>query len=323
MQRASTKQQANLPTLIVLVGPTGVGKTALSIRLAQYFGCSIISADSRQIFREIPIGTAAPSVEEQVAVPHYFVGTRSVSEPYSAAAFESEVLELLPQLFGESPSATVLLSGGSMMYVDAITKGIDSIPDVPEEVRSSVWFRYETEGLEGILLELRLLDPTYYRSVDPKNYKRVLHGYEVCLATGRPFSSFHTGQPKARPFRIVQVGLTRDREDLYERIDRRVELMLEAGMVEEARQVYPLRSLNALNTVGYKELFSYFDGAIDQFEAIRLIQRNSRHYARKQLSWWRRNPEICWFHPDDWESIVKHILTEGTTQAHGDPKEVF
>ena len=310
MQRASTKQQANLPTLIVLVGPTGVGKTALSIRLAQYFGCSIISADSRQIFREIPIGTAAPSVEEQVAVPHYFVGTRSVTEPYSAAAFESEVLELLPQLFGESPSATVLLSGGSMMYVDAITKGIDSIPDVPEEVRSSVWSRYETEGLEGILLELRLLDPTYYRSVDPKNYKRVLHGYEVCLATGRPFSSFHTGQRKVRPFRIVQVGLTRDREELYERIDRRVELMLEAGMVEEARQVYPLRSLNALNTVGYKELFSYFDGAIDLSEAVRLIQRNSRHYARKQLSWWRRDSEIRWFHPDDWEAILEYILTE-------------
>ena len=300
MQRASTNKEANLPTLIVLVGPTGVGKTALSIRLAQYFGCSIISADSRQIFREIPIGTAAPSVEEQAAVPHYFVGTRSVSEPYSAAAFESEVLELLPQLFDESPSATVLLSGGSMMPVDAITK-----------------------GLEGILAELRLLDPAYYRSVDPKNYKRVLHGYEVCLATGRAFSSFHTGQRKARPFRIVQVGLTRDREELYERIDRRVELMLEAGMVEEARQVYPLRSLNALNTVGYKELFSYFDGTIDLSEAVRLIQRNSRHYARKQLSWWRRNPEICWFHPDHWESIVKHILTEGATQAHGDPKEVF
>ena len=323
MQRASTKQQANLPTLIVLVGPTGVGKTALSICLAQYFGCSIISADSRQIFREIPIGTAAPSVEEQAAVPHYFVGTRSVAEPYSAAAFESEVLELLPQLFDESPSATVLLSGGSMMYVDAITKGIDSIPDVPEEVRSAVWSRYESDGLEGILAELRLLDPAYYRSVDPKNYKRVLHGYEVCLATGRPFSSFHTGQRKARPFRIVQVGLTRDREELYERIDRRVELMLEAGMVEEARQVYPLRSLNALNTVGYKELFSYFDAAIDLPEAVRLIQRNSRHYARKQLSWWRRNPEICWFHPDDWESIVKHILTEEPPQALSDPKVVF
>ena len=313
MQRASTKQQANLPTLIVLVGPTGVGKTALSIRLAQYFGCSIISADSRQIFREIPIGTAAPSVEEQAAGPHYFVGTRSVTEPYSVAAFESEVVELLPQLFDESPSATALLSGGSMMYVDAITKGIDSIPDVPEEVRSAVWSRYESEGLEGILAELRLLDPAYYRSVDPKNYKRVLHGYEVCLATGRPFSSFHTGQRKARPFRIVQVGLTRDREELYERIDRRVELMLEAGMVEEARQVYPLRSLNALDTVGYKELFSYFDGAIDLSEAVRLIQRNSRHYARKQLSWWRRNPEIHWFHPDEWESIVEYIHAEEIT----------
>ena len=309
MQRASTNKEANLPTLIVLVGPTGGGKTALSIRLAQYLGCSIISADSRQIFREIPIGTAAPSVEEQAAVPHYFVGTRSVSEPYSAAAFESEVLELLPQLFDESPSATVLLSGGSMMYIDAITKGVDSIPDVPEEVRSAVWTRYESEGLEGILAELRLLDPAYYRSVDPKNYKRVLHSYEVCLTTGRPFSSFHTGQRKARSFRIVQVGLIRDREELYERIDRRVELMLEAGMVEEARQVYPLRSLNALNTVGYKELFSYFDGDIDFAEAVRLIQRNSRHYARKQLSWWRRDEEIRWFDAEDWDGIIRYLDT--------------
>ena len=306
MQRASTKQE-DLPTLIVLVGPTGVGKTALSIRLAQYFGCSILSADSRQIFREIPIGTAAPSDEERAAVPHYFVGTRSVTEPYSAATFESEVLELLPQVFAESSSFTALLSGGSMMYVDAITKGIDSMPDVPEEVRSAVWERYAAEGLDEILAELRLLDPVYYKAVDPKNYKRVLHSYEVCLATGRPFSSFHTGQQKARPFRIVKVGLTRDREELYERIDKRVELMIEAGMVEEAQRVYPLRSLNALNTVGYKELFSYFDGDIDFAEAVRLIQRNSRYYARKQLSWWRRDPEIRWFHPDAWEEIIAYI----------------
>lgn len=151
------------------------------------------------------------------------------------------------------------------------------------------------------------MDPVYYKAVDPKNYKRVLHGYEVCLATGRPFSSFHTGQQKARPFRIVKVGLTRDREELYERIDKRVELMIEAGMVEEAQRVYPLRSLNALNTVGYKELFSYFDGEIDFVEAVRLIQRNSRHYARKQLSWWRRDPEIRWFHPDAWEEIIAYI----------------
>ena len=194
-----------------------------------------------------------------------------------------------------------------MMYVDTITKGIDSMPDVPEEVRSAVWERYAAEGLDGILAELRLLDPVYYKAVDPKNYKRVLHGYEVCLATGRPFSSFHTGQQKARPFRIVKVGLTRDREELYERIDKRVELMIEAGMVEEAQRVYPLRSLNALNTVGYKELFSYFDGEIDFAESVRLIQRNSRHYARKQLSWWRRDPEIRWFHPDAWEEIIAYI----------------
>ena len=205
MQRASTKQE-DLPTLIVLVGPTGVGKTALSIRLAQYFGCSILSADSRQIFREIPIGTAAPSDEERAAVPHYFVGTRSVTEPYSAATFESEVLELLPQVFAERSSSTALLSGGSMMYIDAVTKGIDSMPDVPEEVRSAVWERYAAEGLDGILSELRLLDPVYYKAVDPKNYKRVLHGYEVCLATGRPSPLSIQGSRKLVPSVLSRLG---------------------------------------------------------------------------------------------------------------------
>lgn len=299
MQRASTRDQR--PTLIVLLGPTGVGKTALGIQLAPQLGCSILSADSRQIYRELPIGTAAPTPEERAAVPHYFVGTHSVTEGYSAASYEADVLRLLEGLFVDHPIQ--LLSGGSMMYIDAVCRGIDEIPDVDPAIRTEVWHRYETQGLAPILTELEQLDPRYYTTVDHQNYKRVLHGYEVCLSTGRPFSSFHTGQAKSRPFDIIKIGLTREREELYARIDERVLQMMSLGLEAEARAVYPHRHLNALNTVGYKELFAYFDGMISLEEAIRLIQRNSRHYARKQLTWWKRDPEVHWYHPEDIEGI--------------------
>lgn len=301
MPRASTSS----PLLLVLVGPTGVGKTELSIRLAQHLSTSILSADSRQIYRELPIGTAAPSLEERAAVPHYFVGTRSIHDYYSASDYEREALETLAELFQEQ--SIVLVSGGSMMYVDALCRGLDAVPSVPEELRRAVWQRYEAEGLEGIRQELEQVDPDYLGQVDPANYKRLLHAWEVYLATGRPFSSYHRGAPKQRPFRILKVGLQRPRPELYARIDRRVELMLEAGLEAEARAVYPYRALNALNTVGYKELFAYFDGTIDRAEAIRLIQRNSRHYARKQLSWWQRDPSIHWLDastPDLLESAL-------------------
>ena len=299
MQRASTRDQR--PTLIVLLGPTGVGKTALGIQLALQLGCSILSADSRQIYRELPIGTAAPTPEERAAVPHYFVGTHSVTEGYSAASYEADVLRLLEGLFVDHPIQ--LLSGGSMMYIDAVCRGIDEIPDVDPAIRTEVWHRYETQGLAPILTELEQLDPRYYATVDHQNYKRVLHGYEVCLSTGRPFSSFHTGQAKHRPFDIIKIGLTREREELYARIDERVLQMMSLGLEAEARAVYPHRHLNALNTVGYKELFAYFDGTVSLDEAIRLIQRNSRHYARKQLTWWKRDPEVRWYHPEDIEGI--------------------
>ena len=299
MQRASTRDQR--PTLIVLLGPTGVGKTALGVQLALQLGCSILSADSRQIYRELPIGTAAPTPEERAAVPHYFVGTHSVTEGYSAASYEADVLRLLEGLFVDHPIQ--LLSGGSMMYIDAVCRGIDEIPDVDPAIRTEVWHRYETQGLAPILTELEQLDPRYYTTVDHQNYKRVLHGYEVCLSTGRPFSSFHTGQAKHRPFDIIKIGLTREREELYARIDERVLQMMSLGLEAEARAVYPHRHLNALNTVGYKELFAYFDGMISLEEAIRLIQRNSRHYARKQLTWWKRDPEVHWYHPEDIEGI--------------------
>lgn len=299
MQRASTRDQR--PTLIVLLGPTGVGKTALGVQLALQLGCSILSADSRQIYRELPIGTAAPTPEERAAVPHYFVGTHSVTEGYSAASYEADALSLLEGLFVDHPIQ--LLSGGSMMYIDAVCRGIDEIPDVDPAIRTEVWHRYETQGLAPILTELEQLDPRYYATVDHQNYKRVLHGYEVCLSSGRPFSSFHTGQAKHRPFDIIKIGLTREREELYARIDERVLQMMSLGLEAESRAVYPHRHLNALNTVGYKELFAYFDGMISLEEAIRLIQRNSRHYARKQLTWWKRDPEVHWYHPEDIEGI--------------------
>nr|WP_314688075.1 tRNA (adenosine(37)-N6)-dimethylallyltransferase MiaA [uncultured Porphyromonas sp.] len=299
MQRASTRDQR--PTLIVLLGPTGVGKTALGIQLALQLGCSILSADSRQIYRELPIGTAAPTPEERAAVSHYFVGTHSVTEGYSAASYEADALSLLESLFADHPIQ--LLSGGSMMYIDAVCRGIDEIPDVDPAIRTEVWHRYETQGLAPILTELEQLDPRYYVTVDHQNYKRVLHGYEVCLSSGRPFSSFHTGQAKHRPFDIIKIGLTREREELYARIDERALQMMSLGLEAEARAVYPYRHLNALNTVGYKELFAYFDGMISLEEAIRLIQRNSRHYARKQLTWWKRDPEVHWYHPEDIEGI--------------------
>ncbi|WP_373817250.1 tRNA (adenosine(37)-N6)-dimethylallyltransferase MiaA [Porphyromonas loveana] len=293
-------------TLYVLLGPTGVGKTELSLDIAERLGSPILSADSRQIFRELPIGTAAPTPEQRARVPHLFVATHSVSDYYSAGMYEVEVLETLAELFGKHRG--VLLTGGSMMYIDAVCRGIDDIPDVYPEVREELYARYADEGLDGILSQLRLLDPDYYARVDRRNYKRVIHGLEVCLTTGRPFSSFHRHEAKERPFRIVKIGLCRDREELCERIDARVLQMMADGLEEEARAVYPLRHLNALNTVGYKEMFEYFDGHIDRAEAVRRIQRNSRVYARKQMTWFRRDAEIQWFHPEtDREAILSLI----------------
>lgn len=291
--------------LIVFLGPTGVGKTELSLRLAGHFSAPIVSADSRQIYREIPIGTAAPSSEELGAAEHFLIGARSIHQPYSASLYEQEALALLEQLF--SSHEYVILSGGSMMYIDAVCHGIDDMPDVDPEVRDMVYRRYEEEGLEPILAQLRELDPVYYDRVDKQNYKRVLHGLEVCLSTGRPFSSYHTGQRRDRPFEIIKIGLNRPREELYERINLRVEQMFASGLEQEARVVYPYRQLNALNTVGYKELFAYFDEAIDLDEAKRQIQRNSRIYARKQLTWWQRDAEIRWFAPSELDEIISYV----------------
>ena len=292
-----------MKTLVVLLGPTGVGKTALSLALAERLGSPILSADSRQLYSEIPIGTAAPTKKEQQRVKHYFIGTHQLTDYYSAAQYEMDVMNLTEELF--KTHETLLLTGGSMMYIDAVCKGIDDIPTVDDITRRTLLNRYETEGLEPLVSELRLLDPEYYNIVDLKNPKRVIHALEICYMTGRTYTSFRTQTTKVRPFRIIKIGLQRDREDLYERINCRVDQMVKDGLVAEARRVYPYRHLNSLNTVGYKELFAHFDGACTLEFAIEKIKQNSRIYSRKQTTWYRRDKDIHWFHPDDEESIVK------------------
>lgn len=296
-------------TLLVLIGPTGVGKTELSLQLAERFGTCIVSADSRQLYADLRIGTAAPTPDQLARVEHHLVGTLQLTDYYSAARYEEEVMQLLQgHLFRQHD--IVLLTGGSMMYVDAVCKGIDDIPTVDEETRRLLLQRYEEEGLEPLCAELRLLDPEYYRIVDQKNPKRVIHALEICYMTGRTYTSFRTRQTKIRPFRIVKVGLTRPREELYDRINRRVVQMVEDGLVDEARGLLPYRHLNALNTVGYKEMFRYLDGEWTLEFAIEKIQQNSRIYSRKQMTWFKRDEEIHWFHPDRQAEIEDFLNQE-------------
>ena len=295
-------------TLIVLIGPTGVGKTELSLRLAEHFHTSIVSADSRQLYADLKIGTAAPTSEQLNRAPHYLVGTLKLTDYYSAARYEKEALAPLDNLFRQHD--TVILTGGSMMYIDAICKGIDDIPTVDTETRELMLQRYETEGLEKLCAELKLLDPEYYRIVDLKNPKRVIHALEICYMTGKTYTSFRTQQKKQRPFRIIKVGLTRDRAELYDRINRRVDIMIEEGLLEEARSVYPYRTLNSLNTVGYKEMFNYLDGTWELPFAIEKIKQNSRIYSRKQMTWFKRDEEIQWFHPEQETEILDYINTK-------------
>lgn len=296
------------PTLIVLIGPTGVGKTELSLRLAEYFHTCIVSCDSRQLYADLKIGTAAPTEPQLAHVPHHFIGTLQLTDYYSAAQYESEAIDLLNRLF--ETHSTVILTGGSMMYVDAICKGIDDIPTVDAETRQLMLQKYEQEGLEHLCAELKLLDPEYYKIVDLKNPKRVIHALEICYMTGKTYTSFRTQQKKERPFRIIKIGLKREREELYERINLRVDQMMEEGLEEEARNVYPYRHLNALNTVGYKELFKYFDGEWTLPFAVEKIKQNSRIYSRKQMTWFKRDEEIHWFHPDEEAEILQTILRE-------------
>jgi len=278
--------------LLVLLGPTGVGKTELSVSLAEYWGCPIISADSRQLYKGLTIGTAAPTEAQIERVPHYMVGTLDVQDYYSASEYEREALTLIDELHQKYD--VLIVTGGSMMYIDALCKGIDDVPTIDENLRKELYELYEREGLEPIRTQLKILDPVFYTQVDLKNYKRVIHALEVCLMTGKPYSSFRTNTVKKRPFEIVKIGLMRDREELYERINKRVDKMMEDGLLNEAEMFYPHKEYNSLNTVGYKELFKYLDGEWTLDFAIEKIKQNSRIYSRKQMTWFKRDEDICW-----------------------------
>ena len=297
-------------TLLVLLGPTGVGKTELSLQLAEHFKCPILNADSRQIYQDIQIGTAAPTAEELARVKHYFVHTLRLDEYYSAAEYEKDVLTLLSELF--QVHDTVILSGGSMMYIDAVTKGIDNIPTVDEETRSVIRERFEKEGLEPLLAELKLLDPQYYEIVDKRNHKRVVHALEICYMTGKTYTSFRTNTQKKRPFRVLKFGLRREREQLFARINARVDQMMRDGLLEEVKRVYPQRHLNSLNTVGYKELFKVLDGEWELPMAVERIKKNTRVYAKKQMTWYKHDADIHWLDADkmNTQEMLKMIEDE-------------
>ena len=294
-----------MKTLLVLLGPTGVGKTDLSLSIAEALTTSIVNADSRQLYRDIPIGTAAPTPQQLARVPHHFVGILPLDEYYSAARFEEEALNVLQREF--ETHDVVLLSGGSMLYLDAVCKGIDDIPTVRPDVRQRMRQRLADEGLTALAAELTRLDPTYAAEADLCNPKRVVHALEIITQSGRTYSSFRTGKAKHRPFRILKIGLDRPREELFSRINNRVDAMLADGLLDEVRRVYPLRHLNALNTVGYKELFLHLSGEWTLPFALDKIRRNTRVYAKKQLTWFRRDDSITWFHPDDVNHIKAHI----------------
>ena len=292
-----------MKTLIVITGPTAVGKTELTIGIARHYDVPIINADSRQIYRELKIGTASPTEEQMRQARHFFVGTKSIDDYYNASMYEQEVLECIKSL----PSDIHLLAGGSMMYIDAVCNGIDDIPTIREDIRLEMKRRYREEGLESLCNELKRLDPEHYAIVDRQNYRRVIHALEICLQTGRTYTSFRKQEKKPRPFRMVKIGLNREREELYDRINGRVDDMMDMGFLHEAEQLYEKRDRNALNTVGYKELFDYMDGRWSLDEAVERIKGNTRRYARKQITWFKRDEDIKWFHPSQQQEIMNYI----------------
>lgn len=292
-------------TLIVITGPTAVGKTACCLDIAKHYGLPIINADSRQIFQELRIGTARPTEEQMQKVKHYFVGTLRLNDYYSASLFEQQVLALLEQLFQTHDYA--LMAGGSMMYIDAVCDGIDDIPTIDDVTRETMKRRLKEEGLEALCEALKRLDPDYYEIVDRQNPRRVIHALEICTMTGKTYTSFRKREKRERPFEIIKIGLNRPREELYTRINQRVDQMMADGLLDEARQLYPLKGLNALNTVGYKELFDYFDRRWSLEEAVERIKGNTRRYARKQLTWFKKDERIRWYHPDDQNKIMNEI----------------
>ena len=297
-------------TLIVITGPTAVGKTALCLGIAKHYGIPIINADSRQIYKDMRIGTASPTDEQLSEVKHYLVGKLELTDYYSASMFENDVLEILKQQFSDSSlqdNSVALLTGGSMMYIDAVCNGIDDIPTIDDEVRENLKMRLESEGLERLCEELRLLDPEYYDIVDKKNTRRVIHGLEICYQTGKTYTSYRKKIKKERPFKIIKIALDRPREELYNRINLRVDQMIDEGLVEEARALYCHKDLNALNTVGYKEIFEYLDNKCTIDEAIERIKGNTRKYARKQLTWFKRDPNVKWLNADDYQGVMEYI----------------
>lgn len=293
------------PTLLLITGPTGIGKTDFSIKVAKHFSTVILSADSRQIYREMKIGTAVPSSNQLQEVYHYFIGSHSVHDYYNASMYEEEVLALLKDLFLKHK--VVVMTGGSMLYIDAVCKGIDDLPSVDPRIRQELISLYENEGIGSLRFELKRLDPGYYQIADLRNHKRLLHAIEICRMTGKPYSEFRTGRAKERFFSIIRIGLHADRPLLYERINQRVDKMIEEGMEEEARALYPLRELNALNTVGYREWFDYFDGITGREETISRIKSNTRRYARKQMTWFKKSDDIQWFDIKDQDQVIPWI----------------
>ena len=290
--------------LLVITGATGVGKTELTLRLAERLGYDVVNADSRQIYREIPIGTAAPTAEEQSRVKHWFVGTKSVTERYSAGDYERDCLKVLSKL-----NYNAILSGGSMLYIDEVCHGLDDIPKVDESLRAHIRSEYEVKGLSWLQSEVARLDPAYWEIVDKQNPQRLIHCVELSLGTGKPYSSYRKGDKKKRAFEVVKLALNRPREELYERINARVEMMMANGLEEEARKVYPMKELNSLQTVGFRELFAYFDGKISREDAIRLIKQNSRHYAKRQLTWFGADKTIQWLEvTNDYEKQLDTII---------------
>ena len=293
--------------LIVLVGPTCAGKTDLSINIARYFRCEIISADSRQFFREMKIGTAIPSNSQLAEIKHHFIRFLSIKDYYSASLFERDVLILLPELFIKNNVA--LMTGGSGMYIDAVCHGIDDIPDVDPQVREKYIRKYKNEGIHGLRLALKFLDPEHYENIDLKNPKRILRALEICESTGRPYSSFLTKHKRERDFRIIKIGIERPRDELYNRINNRVDEMISNGLEKEAESLVSMKDFNALNTVGYKEFFNYFEGKSTREEAVELIKRNTRRYAKRQMTWWGKDKEIVWFNADDFTEIIRFLET--------------
>ena len=299
-----------MKVLFVVLGPTAVGKTEVCMKIAQRLHTPVINADSRQIFSGIPIATAAPTYEQLSLVKHYFVGTCQLSDYYSASKYEEEVMALLAPdgELGKLPFA--LMSGGSMMYIDAVCDGIDDIPTIDDETRALMKQRLAEEGLERLCEDLKRLDPEYYEIVDKQNPRRVVHALEICTMTGQTYTSFRRREKRERPFRIIKIGLNRPREELYTRINQRVDEMMASGLLDEVKAMYPKRSLNALNTVGYKELFDYLDGRWSLEEAVERIKGNTRRYARKQLTWYKKDEQIRWFHPDEITTIIDYIISQ-------------